>query len=76
MTYADTLKAARKVGASKASDAQVMALLCDGTLQILCGAGLSPKMVFDGAQSKGMTSKELLKLMSTDVFAVSDLMWA
>lgn len=73
-TYEATLKAAREVGASNATEPQLMALYCEGPLQILGGA-VSPKLVWQGAQAKGMTTIELGKLAVTDPLAVSELMW-
>jgi hypothetical protein len=37
--------------------------------------GISPKLVFEGAQRKGLTSQELLKL-GDDWRALDDLMWS
>lgn len=73
-SYETTLKAAKTVGASRANDVQLMALFCDGPLQTVCGA-VAPSLVFDGAQTKGLSSKELAELASTDPMAVADLMW-
>jgi hypothetical protein len=36
--------------------------------------GIAPKLVFDGAQKKGLTSQELLKL-GDDWRALDELMW-
>lgn len=73
-TYEETLKSAQAVGASNANEAQHMALFCDGPLQTLCGA-VSPSLVWQGAQTKGMTTSELAELVVNDPMAVSDLMW-
>jgi hypothetical protein len=72
-TYADTLAAARRVGAAHANDAQLMALFCDANIQMLCGA-VSPKLVWEGAQHKGLTTNELMSL-TRDPFAIADLQW-
>lgn len=72
--YENTLKAAKAVGASRADDAQHMALLCDGPLQILCGA-VAPNLVWQGAQKKGLTTSELAEMASTRPMEVTDLMW-
>lgn len=73
-TYYDALAAGCKVGAAHATDAQFMAMICDSTAQIMCGA-VSPKLIWEGAQSKGMTAKQLAYLMVSDPAAVADLMW-
>lgn len=73
-SYDQTLKAAKTVGASRANDAELMALFCEGPLQTLCGA-VSPALVWQGAQTKGLSSKELAKLANTDSMEVAELMW-
>lgn len=74
MTYDQALTEARKVGAAHATDAGAMALFCDANLQILVGA-VSPQLVWEGAQRKGLTFRELAHLAGTDPMAVSNLMW-
>lgn len=73
-TYEQTLHSAIAVGASKANDGQLMALFCAGPLQTLCGA-VAPSLVFEGAQKKGLNSKELAALAAKKPAAVADLMW-
>lgn len=72
--YHAALAAANKAGAANASDTEVMALFCDTVLQQLVGAA-SPQLVWEGAQTKGMTALELHNLCHTDPNAVHDLMW-
>ena len=72
--YREALNAVGKVGVSRASDEQLMALFCDTSIQITCGA-VSPQLVWEGAQKKGLTTNELVKLAHTDPGAVADLMW-
>jgi hypothetical protein len=74
VSYDGALKQARKVGAANADDAGAMALFCDGVLQILVGA-VSPKLVWEGAQAKGMSALELHDLCHSHPSAVYDLMW-
>ena len=66
---------ARKAGAAHCTDAELMASFCDGTAQLLIGA-VSPRLVWEGAMSKGMTTKQLATLMHDDPIAAADLMWA
>lgn len=73
-TYAAALAAAKRVGASRADDAGLMALFCESSLQLLCGA-VSPQLVWEGAQLKRMTAKELMA-MAQDPHAIDDLQWA
>jgi len=74
MTYKQTLAEASKVGPANATDAGVMAMYCDGALQIMVGAA-SPQLVWEGAQKKGMTALQLAALAVKKPAAVHDLMW-
>ena len=62
------------VGASHADDQALMAGFCKNDLSFLVGA-VSPKLVWLGAQSKGMTTRDLAVMASGDIMAVSDLQW-
>jgi len=73
-TYEDALAKAETVGASHADDAGLMALFCENNLQIIVGA-VAPKLVWEGAQRRGMTARELARLAGTDPIAVGELMW-
>lgn len=73
-SYEQTLKAAKKVGASRANDTELMALFCEGSLQTLCGA-VAPSLVWEGAQTKGLSSQELAVLAANAPMEVADLMW-
>jgi hypothetical protein len=59
--YAAALLGYDRAGASKASDAQLMAGFCEDTLQTLMGA-FSPRLVWEGAQREGMTALALAAL--------------
>lgn len=72
--YKAALAAAKKVGASRATDAGAMALFCDTTLQFMVGAA-SPELVWEGAQKKRMTALQLHNLAAKNPAAVHDLMW-
>ncbi|MGW7425820.1 hypothetical protein ACWGJB_38310 [Streptomyces sp. NPDC054813] len=72
--YAKALAAARKAGARHANDAGLMALFCANTLQHLVGA-VSPQLVWEGAQRRGLSTADLRDLCAKDVMAVSDLQW-
>lgn len=74
-SYEAALAAGQRIGASHADDNALMALFCAGPLQILVGA-VSPELVWDGAQAKNLTTRELATLANSDVMAVSDLQWA
>lgn len=74
-TYAEALEAARIVGTGKADDAGAMAQFCEANIQLLCGA-VSPRLVWEGAQRKGLTFLELGRLAAKDPAGVADLMWA
>lgn len=72
--YEEALVRYRRDGASKADDAALMAAFCEHDLQTLVGA-VSPKLVWTGAQSKGLATRDLANLVNNDVMAVSDLQW-
>ena len=74
MDYQQTLSVARKAGAAQASDAGLMALFCDTSLQRLVGAA-SPELVWNGAQTTGMTALELATLATYNPAATHELMW-
>jgi len=72
--YTDALAEAYKSGISACSDAAHMASFCRSSIQILCGA-LSPQLVWEGAQKRGLTTAQLVRLISEDQRAVEELMW-
>lgn len=73
-TYEEALAAGDKIGAAHAFDPQLMALFCAYNLQTVVGA-VAPKLVWEGTHKYRLTTKQLVNLCATDVFAVSDLMW-
>ena len=72
--YHRALASGRKAGASRATDAELMAMFCEDAVQALAGA-VVPSLVWEGAQARGMTTNDLLRLATTDAFAVHELMW-
>jgi len=73
--YREALAAAKKTGVSHCTDAQLMAIFCESSIQILCGA-VSPELMWDGAQKMELTTFELAQLAKTDPRAAADLMWS
>jgi hypothetical protein len=73
-SYQEELRAAKRAGASKASDAGAMALYCESALMHVVGAA-SPQLVWEGAQKSGMTTAQLIALAVKDPNAVHELMW-
>lgn len=80
--YAQALVEAKRVGASRCSDAATMATYCESALQIMVGAA-SPQLVWEGAQKKGDIRPALpaflqvcLALASGDLPADSEIAWA
>lgn len=69
--YEKHLKAADKVGASKAQGLDQLAQHCS-ILPWYVGPGISPEMVFNGAVKKGIGARELMKLPKTEI---ENLMW-
>ncbi|ASU83548.1 hypothetical protein CDO52_12800 [Nocardiopsis gilva YIM 90087] len=74
MTYEEALAEVATVGAVQQSDAALMASYCDGPMQLMVGAA-SPKLVWEGAQKKGLSAHDLVILGQTDPLAVHELMW-
>ena len=72
--YAAALAAGRATGAGRCTDAEAMALFCEADVQLLAGA-VSPRLVWEGAQKRGLSLAELGALASADPLAVADLMW-
>jgi hypothetical protein len=72
--YGEALVAVEKVGGSRCSDAEAMALFCDTSLQLLVGA-VSPRLVWSGAQARGLTFRELTKIVHDNPLAVNSLQW-
>jgi hypothetical protein len=73
MTYDQALKASRG-NIAHAEDRVLMAAFVAGEIQLLAGA-VSPRLVWEGAQRKGMTTRELAALAISDPMAVGELMW-
>ena len=70
MTYAEALKEANKVGASKAEGLPLLAL----TINTLALAhAISPRLVYEGAVRNGLSADAVRKL---DPAALGDLMFA
>lgn len=74
MTYEQALAEAKTRGTSKCSDAAAMAQFCDANIQILIGA-VSPQLVWEGAQKKGLTFLQFGRLCGKNPRAVAELMW-
>ena len=74
-TYEEALAAGRRNGASHATDAQLMAMFCDTSIQTLCGA-VSPQLVWDGARKNGLSTGALGDLAASAPMEVAELMWA
>ena len=74
MTYQQALSEAEETGLSQCSDAAAMAAFCKAEIQIFCGA-VSPRLVWEGAQKKGLTFQELAELANDNPSKVNELMW-
>ena len=71
--YAKALIDGAKVGAARATDAQVMAMFCEHTMQLVVGA-VSPRLVWEGAQRSGLTALQLHNLCADrNLSALDDL---
>lgn len=74
ITYNQALAEARTKGVGRCSDPAVMAHFCKYNVPMLVGA-VGPQLVWEGAQKKGLTFRELAALCNTDVMAVEALQW-
>lgn len=76
-TYEDALKRSRG-NLRNCDDAAATAAFLDSCAHTLIGA-VSPKLVWQGAQAKGMTSLELLNMIHEDAengtINAAELMW-
>ncbi len=73
-SYGAALEAGQRIGARRADDAALMALFCAGPLQTLVGA-VSPELVWQGAQTKELTTRQLAAMANRDVMEVDALQW-
>lgn len=73
-TYEQALTEAQTAGAVHAGDAQLMAMFCHNNLQTLIGA-VSPRLVWEGAQKRGLSMDDLARMCADEPGAVADLMW-
>lgn len=74
MSYEEALDRGRELGAAHADDASLLAMILDTGAQYIMGA-VSPKLMWEGAQKKHLTTKEVAALMVNDPQAAEDLMW-
>lgn len=75
-TYQAALAATKTAtaGTMQLTDPQHMALFLDSSAQVLLGA-VSPQLIWEGAQKKSLTTRELVALIHQDPDAARDLMW-
>jgi hypothetical protein len=73
--FAAALIAEHEAAAANATDVQSMAAFCEHIMPLMVGA-FSPRLVWEGAQKRGMTTLELHKLChDKDLRAIDDLQW-
>lgn len=71
--YAAALISGARTGMSHATDAELMAAFCESVLQLVVGA-VSPRLVWEGAQARGMTTQDLAKVAhARDLDTLDDL---
>ena len=73
-TYQETLRSANRKPVSQQTEAELMAGWCDSVLQIAYGA-YSPRLVWEGAQKRGMTTLQLNQAAERDRSILDDLMF-
>ena len=72
--YEQALMEAERTGLARCGDAAAMAAYCEASLQLVVGA-VSPRLVWEGAQKRGLTYKELVKWSADHPMRVVDLQW-
>jgi len=74
--YARELTAGEKIGPANATDAQNMAGFCESIMPLMVGA-FSPRLVWEGAQKRGLTTLQLHEICHRKDFrALDDLQWS
>lgn len=73
--YAAALQRESDQGSGGCDDAAAMAGLLESLAQTLIGPGVSPRLIWDGAQHLGLTNLELFRLINSDSRMAADLMW-
>lgn len=74
MTWDQALTEATERGVHKCSAPALMASVLDASLPFTVGA-VSPRLVWEGAQKSGLTTKQVLRMAVDDVMAVEALQW-
>jgi hypothetical protein len=69
--YAAELTAGSRAGPAHATDAQLMAMFCESIMPFMVGA-FSPRLVWEGAQRRGMTALQLHNVCAEKDFATLD----
>jgi hypothetical protein len=72
VTFDEALAAAHANGVSTTDGPAFMAAFCDGPLTTIIGA-ISPRLVWEGARNKGLTTTQLAALAYGNPTAVIDL---
>jgi hypothetical protein len=62
-------------GSGRCDDAAAMAGFLDGNAQFLLGAGVSSRLLWEGAQHVGLTNLEMAHLIQLRPAVAIDLMW-
>ena len=73
--YAEALQREADMGAARCDEAAAMARFLESAIQTLLGPGVSPRLMWDGAQHLGLTLLDLFKLIRADPEMAMDLMW-
>lgn len=73
-TYEAALKRAKDKGVGRCDDAALMAHFCMHNIPTLVGA-VSPQLVWEGAQTKELTTKQLAAMANRGWREVDALQW-
>lgn len=73
--FAAALQREADQGSGRCDDAAAMAGFLDGCAQTLLGPGVSPRLLWQGAQHVGLTNLEMAHLIQLRPAVATDLMW-
>jgi hypothetical protein len=73
--FAAALQREADQGVGRCDDAAAMAGFLEGCAQIMLGPGVSARLLWDGAQHVGLTTREMSRLMNDAPRVAEDLMW-
>jgi hypothetical protein len=72
VTYHEALKRAERIGATKAGEQELLALICNTLASI---HAINPALVYEGAKKRSLDAKQIAKLAVDNPAGLGDLMF-